>query len=319
MKTATANRLPAHRKGYLLKRLADSWQWYLLLLPGLIYLIIFDYGPMYGVQIAFRSYSAKAGVVGSEWVGLKWFLRFTSNYQFLEIVWNTVILSVYTIVVGFPLPVIFALMLNAMRREKYKKVVQSVAYMPHFISTVIIVNIMNLVFSPISGFYGNLFRLFGGQGYPYDFRPMPGAFRHMYVWSGVWQTLGWSTIIYTAALAGVSQELHEAAMIDGASRWQRLWNIDLPSILPTVCIMLIMRFGSVMSIGFEKTYLMQSSLNLDVSEVISTYVYKSGMNSIKNFSFGSAVGLFNSIINCLMLLTVNKITAWLSSGENSLF
>jgi putative aldouronate transport system permease protein len=164
-----------------------------------------------------------------------------------------------------------------------------------------------------------MFRLLGGEGFPSDLRGLPETFQHMYVWSGVWQTLGWSTIIYTAALAGVSQELHEAAMIDGASRWQRVLNVDLPSIMPTVCIMLIMRFGSIMGVGFEKVFLMQSSLNKDVSEVISTYVYRKGMAGIKDFSFGSAVGLFNSLVNCAMLLLVNKITDWLSSGENSLF
>ena len=307
------------RLNRLLVRFRRDWQLHLLLLLPVIYKLVFDYIPMYGVQIAFRQYTVKGGLTGSDWVGLKWFIRFANNYEFLEIVTNTVVLSLYTIFVSFPLPVIFALMLNAMRHEKYKKVVQSVAYMPHFISTVIIVSIVNLVFSPVNGIYGNLFRLFGGQGYPEDFRALPESFRHMYVWSGVWQTLGWSTIIYTAALAGVSQELHEAAMIDGATRWQRLWNVDFPSILPTVCIMLIMRFGSIMSIGFEKVYLMQSPLNNDVSEVISTYVYKKGMGSLKDFSFGAAVGLFNSVINCFMLFLVNWITDKMSQGESSLF
>lgn len=303
----------------LLVRFVRDWQLHLLMLLPVIYKLIFDYIPMYGVQIAFRSYSAKLGIVNSEWVGLKWFIRFASNYDFLEIVWNTIVLSFYTICVSFPLPVIFALMLNAMRKEKFKKVVQTVAYMPHFISTVILVSIVQMVFSPVNGIYGNLFRLFGGEGYPYDFRAQPEAFRHLYVWSGVWQTLGWNTIIYTAALAGVSQELHEAAMIDGASRWQRLMHVDLPSILPTVCIMLILRFGSIMSIGFEKVYLLQSPLNDSVSEVISTYVYKNGMSSVRDFSYGSAVSLFNSVINCTMLFLVNWITDKLSNSEVGLF
>lgn len=303
----------------LLVRFRRDWQLHLLMLLPILYKLIFDYVPMYGVQIAFRAYTLKGGLTGSEWVGLKWFERFVSNYEFLEIVGNTVILALYSILAGFPLPVFFALMLNAMRHERYKKVVQSVAYMPHFISTVVIVSIVNMVFSPVNGIYGSLFRLFGGEGFPSDFRHLPQTFRHMYVWSGIWQSLGWSTIIYTAALAGVSQELHEAAMIDGATRWQRVLHVDLPSILPSVCIMLIMRFGSIMSIGFEKVYLMQSSLNGDVSEVISTYVFKKGMSSLKNFSFGSAVGLFNSIINAAMLLLVNWITNKLSQGESGLF
>ena len=303
----------------LLVRFVRDWQLHLLMLLPIIYKFIFDYIPMYGVQIAFRSYSAKLGIVNSEWVGLKWFIRFMSNYEFGEIVWNTVSLAFYTICVSFPLPVIFALMLNAMRKEKFKKVVQTVAYMPHFIPTVVLVSIVNMVLSPVNGIYGNVFRLFGGQGYPWDFRALPESFQHLYVWSGVWQTLGWNTIIYTAALSGVSQELHEAAMIDGASRWQRLMNVDLPSILPTVCIMLILRFGSIMSIGFEKVYLLQSPLNGDVSEVISTYVYKVGMSSVKQFSFGSAVSLFNSVINCAMLYLVNWITDKLSNSEVGLF
>ena len=297
-----------------------DWQLHLLILIPVAYMLIFHYVPMYGLQMAFRDYSATKGIADSTWVGLKWFLRFMDSAEFLEVLSNTVILSLYTIVVSFPLPIIFALMLNAMRSEKYKKIVQQVAYMPHFISTVVLVMLVSMVCSPVSGIYGNMFRLLGGEGIPRGFYTKPEAFRHLYVWSGVWQTLGWSTIIYTAALAGVSQELHEAAMIDGASRWQRVLNVDLPSIMPTVCIMLIMRFGQIMSVGFEKTFLMQSELNKGVSEVISTYVYNKGMGgSMKDYSFGAAVGMFNSLVNCAMLLLVNKITAWLSSGENSLF
>ena len=296
-----------------------DWQLHLLIMIPVVYMLIFHYIPMYGVQIAFRDYSSQRGLVDSQWVGLKWFIRFVDSSDFVPVLWNTVSLSLYTIAVSFPLPIIFALMLNAMRAERFKKIVQSVAYMPHFISTVVIVNLVFMVFSPISGIYGNIYRLFSDGRLPEDIRGLPETFSHLYVWSGVWQTLGWSTIIYTAALAGVSQELHEAAMIDGASRWQRVLNVDLPSIMPTVCIMLIMRFGSIMGIGFEKVYLMQSNLNKDVSEVISTYVYKKGMGGVKDYSFGAAVGLFNSLVNCSMLLLVNKITDWLSSGENSLF
>ena len=297
-----------------------DWQLHLLIMIPVAYMLIFHYIPMYGLQMAFRDYSATKGIAESTWVGLKWFLRFMDSTEFLGVLRNTVVLSLYTIVVSFPLPIIFALMLNAMRKEKFKKVVQQVAYMPHFISTVVLVMLVNMVCSPVSGIYGNMFRLFGGDGFPTDLRGLPETFSHMYVWSGVWQTLGWSTIIYTAALAGVSQELHEAAMIDGASRWERVLHVDLPSIMPTVCIMLIMRFGQIMSVGFEKTFLMQSELNKGVSEVISTYVYNKGMmGSMKEYSFGAAVGMFNSLINCAMLLLVNKITDWLSSGENSLF
>ena len=297
-----------------------DWQLHLLILLPVTYMIILHYIPMFGLQLGFRDFSVKGGINGSTWVGLKWLLYFIDNPNFMSIIGNTVTLSLYTICVSFPLPIIFALMLNAMRSEKYKKIVQQVAYMPHFISTVVLVMLVSMVCSPVSGIYGNMYRLFGGEGIPRGFYTRPEAFRHLYVWSGVWQTLGWSTIIYTAALAGVSQELHEAAMIDGASRWQRVLNVDLPSIMPTVCIMLIMRFGSIMSVGFEKVFLMQSELNKGVSEVISTYVYNKGLKGgWDGYSLGTIVGMFNALINCFMLLLVNKITDWLSSGENSLF
>lgn len=296
-----------------------DWQLHLLMLLPVVYRFIFDYIPMYGVQIAFRSYSSKLGIVDSEWVGLKWILRFVDHYEFGEMLWNTLRLSLYSLAVGFPLPILFALMLNAMRKEKLKKVVQTVAYMPHFISTVVLVSIVNMVFSPINGIYGNLYRLFGGVGFPTDFRALPETFPHMYVWSGVWANLGWNTILYTAALSGVSQELHEAAVIDGASRWQRVFHIDLPSILPTVCIKLILAFDGILSVGYEKVYLMQSPLNLDVSEVISTYVFKIGLSSVKQFSSGSAIGLFNTLVSLVLMLTCNKIVDKLSDSEIGLF
>ena len=298
-----------------------DWQLHLLILLPVAYMLIFHYVPMYGLQLGFRDYTYNTGIADCNWVGLKHFLYFIDSPDFMQIMGNTVILSLYTIIVSFPLPIIFALMLNAMRSEKYKKIVQQVAYMPHFISTVVLVMLVSMVCSPVSGIYGNVYRLLGGEGIPRGFYTRPESFRHLYVWSGVWQTLGWSTIIYTAALAGVSQELHEAAMIDGASRWQRVLNVDLPSIMPTVCIMLIMRFGQIMSVGFEKAYLMRSTLNTEVSQIISTYVYDKGIGGSKavGYSQGTIVGLFNSLINCGMLLLVNKITDWLSSGENSLF
>ena len=197
--------------------------------------------------------------------------------------------------------------------------IQSVAYMPHFISVVVLVSIVNTVFNPVGGVYGSLYKLFGGIGIPSDFRGKASVFRHLYVWSGIWQNLGWNTIIYTAALGGVSPELHEAAQIDGATRLQRIFHVDIPAILPTICIMLILRFGSVMGVGFEKVYLMQNNLNLSVSEVISTHVYKVGMGNASDFSYGAAIGLFNSVINCAFLILVNVITRKLSSDEVGLF
>jgi putative aldouronate transport system permease protein len=217
------------------------------------------------------------------------------------------------------LPIIFALVLNALRSEKYSKVVKTVSYMPHFISTVVMVGILNMLLSPTSGMYGNLYRLFGGSGYPTDIRYLSNTFRHLYIWSGVWQSLGWSSIIYVAALSGVSQELHEAAQIDGASRLKRIWHIDIPAIAPTIAIMLIMRCTSIISVGFEKVYLMQNALNLSVSEVISTYVFKVGLSSFRNYSYGAAVGLFNTAINLTLLVTVNSIVKKSTDGEISLY
>ena len=301
------------------RKILRQWQLHLLILLPVIYLLIFHYWPMYGAQIAFRQYRAKDGITGSEWVGLKWFKQFLTSYNFHTIFKNTLAVSFYQILVGFPIPVFFALMINALPGERFKKFTQTVTYMPHFISVVVIVSIVNLIFSPVNGLYGTLFRLFGGDGYPYDFRGMANTFRHIYVWSGVWQNLGWDTIIYTAALASVSQDHHEAAMIDGASRWKRVLHVDLPAILPTVGIMLIMRCGRVMTIGFEKVYLMQSTLNLSTAEIISTYVYKTAMGSSSQFSYAAAIGLFNSVINCILLITVNWISKKISSNEVSLF
>ncbi|MBQ7247253.1 MAG: sugar ABC transporter permease [Lachnospiraceae bacterium] len=284
----------------------------------LIYLIIFNYGPMYGLQIAFRDYSPRAGITGSEWVGFKWFEKFLTNVQFKDVFMNTLILSLYNLAVGFPLPIIFALALNALRQKRLQKVTQTVSYIPHFISTTVMVSIILMVLSPINGIYGNLYRLFGGTGFPEDFRALSGSFRHIYVWSDVWKHLGWDSIIYVAALSSVPPELHEAAKIDGASRFKRILHVDLPTILPTIAILFILRCGSMIAVGFEKAYLLQSTVNLSTSEVISTYVFKNGMNSFKNFSYGSAVGLFNSIVNLILLLTANRTTKKLTDGDVSL-
>lgn len=295
-----------------------DWQLHIIMLLPIVYVIIFRYMPLYGIQIAFRDFKLNLGISGSPWVGLKWFNKFLTNYNFKEILGNTITLSLYTIVVGFPLPVIFALLLNAVRNERLKKITQTVSYIPHFISVTVIVAIITLLFDPLSGLYGNLYRALGGTTFPKDFRNTSDAFRHIYVWSDVWQEIGWGAIIYIAALSGVDPQLHEAAQIDGASRFKRILHVDLPAIMPTVCIMLILRFGSVMSIGFEKVYLMQSSLNLSTSEVISTYVYKKGLNSPNNYSYGTAVSLFDSVINCIMLILVNWTSKRLSKNEVSL-
>ena len=301
------------------KKFIRDWQLHLIILIPVIYVAVFNYRPMYGVQIAFRDYSPISGIAGSDWVGWRWFEKFLSSVQFKDVFMNTVILSLYDMVVSFPLPIIFALILNALQSEKYKRVAQTISYMPHFISTVVVVSIINMVFSPVNGIYGNVYRLFGGSGYPVDFRATAEAFRHIYVWSGVWKQLGWESIIYIAALSSVSHELHEAAQLDGATRLKRMIHVDIPSIMPTICILLIMRCGAIVSVGFDKVYMLQSSVNLKTSEVISTYVYKVGMSSFKDFSYGAAVGLFNTAINLTLLLTVNFITKKMTENEVSLF
>ena len=295
-----------------------DWQLYLLIIIASASYIIFKYGPMYGAQIAFRDYRIAKGIWGSDWVGLKWFKEFLTDPHFGKIFSNTLILSLYSLAT-FPLPIIMALIFNAMRSEKYKKVAQTISYMPHFISMTVFVGILDLILSPTSGIYGNVYRLFGGVGYPTDFRDLASAFRHLYVWSGTWQGLGWSTILYTSALSAVSMELHEAASIDGASRFKRIIHIDVPTIMPTAAIMLILRMGNLVSVGFEKAYLMQSQLNLKTSELISTYVYKKGLSDFRRFSYGSAVDLFNTLINVTLMVLTNQLTKKLTDNEISVF
>jgi putative aldouronate transport system permease protein len=296
-----------------------SWQLYLFFLIPLIYLLVFCYYPMLGLQIAFKNYSSAKGIWGSEWVGFDHFITFFRSYQFKRVFLNTLRISFYNIAVSFPLPVIFALFLNIVRNQRIKKLVQTITYMPHFISVVVIVGILYQVFNNITGLYGTIYRLLGGSGYPPDLFSKSGTFIHMFVWSGVWQHLGFRSIIYLSALSSVDPELHESAQIDGASRLSRLYHIDLATILPTVSIMLILRFGQLMSIGFEKIYLMQNSINLTQSEVISTYIYKVGLKSVSSFSYGAAIGMFNSVINCAMLVIVNAIARKIRSEESSLW
>ena len=274
---------------------------------------------MYGAQIAFRDFSPRQGILDSEWVGLKWFIKFLTNYNFKEVLANTLALSFESILFSFPLPIMLALLLNTVENGKFKKFIQNVTYIPHFLSIVVLVSIMKQVFNPVYGIYGTIYKMLGGVGYPTDFIGLPAAFRPAYILSGIWQSLGWNTIIYIAALSAVSPELHEAAIMDGASRWKRILYVDLPSIMPTICTMLILRFGSIMSVGFEKAFLMQTSLNLSKSEIISTYVYKTALGTGTDFSYASAIGLFNSIVNCIMLILVNQVTKKLSSGEMSMF
>lgn len=293
-----------------------NWQLYVMILLPLAYLIIFAYFPIYGVQIAFKNYRPRAGIWGSTWVGFEWFEHFFSNYKWVQYVRNTLTISLYSLAVGFPIPIILALFLHVNRHERLKKLTQNLSYLPHFISVVVMVGILNQLFSPVSGLYTTLMN---SLGLPVkDLRSDPGAFYHLMVWSGVWQNMGWSTIMYVAALSAVPAELHESAKLDGASRWKRVLHVDIPTILPTICMMLILRFGHIMTVGYEKVYLMQYPTNLERSEVISTYVFKNGVAAAQ-YSYGTAVDLMNSAITLALVLLVNWITGKLSEGENSLF
>jgi len=291
-----------------------SWQLYAFLLPTLLYFAIFHYGPLYGAQIAFRDYLGALGIWGSPWVGLQNFERFFNSAYFVNLLSNTVFLSVLMLVFSFPMPVIFALMLNQLGNQRYKRIVQTVSYAPHFISTVVFVGMLFLFTSPSVGIVNILVSKLGGPRIYY----MGNAvwFRPVYVLSDIWQETGWGAIIYLAALSAINPELYEAATIDGATKFQRILHIDIPAILPTVTILLVLRTGAIMSLGFEKAFLMQSSLNLEVSEIISTYVYKVGLQGAQ-FSFASAVGLFNSVANLTLLLIVNRVARAL--GETSLW
>ena len=298
-------------------RLRRHWQMYLFALLPLAYLIIFKYVPMFGIQIAFKRYSVRLGIWGSQWVGFAQFEKFFSSYQFERVIGNTITLSLYSLFAGFPLPIILALMLNALRSHRYKSFVQNVTYMPHFISTVVMVGILNQFFNTRYGGFANIWHLFTNAPVP-DLLSSPNAFINMYVWSGVWQGMGWGSIIYVAALSSVDDTLHEAAMIDGASRFKRILCIDFPAIIPTITITLILRCGSIMGIGFDKVYLMQNNLNLRASEVISTYVYKVGLaSSTSDFSYSTAIGLFNSVVNLIIMMIVNAISRKVS--ETSLW
>lgn len=287
-------------------RIAARWQLYLLLLLPLAWLITFCYAPMTGLVLAFKKYNAGLGIWGSPWVGLANFQKFFNSFKFPVIMRNTLTISLYSLCVSFPIPIIFALLLNAMLGQRYKKVIQTVTYIPYFISTVVMVGLIFQLLDYRNGLYGNVYTLLSGGKQAPNILADGSLFKHIYVWSGVWQSTGYSAIIYIAALASVDQSLHEAAMIDGASRFQRLLYIDLTSILPTASIMLVLAVGNIMNIGYEKVLLMQNDLNLNYSEIISTYVYKVGLASgITDFSLSTAIGMFNSVINFILLLIAN--------------
>ncbi len=275
------------------------------MLPALIYIAIFCYQPMYGVLIAFKNFSPLDGIWGSQWVGLRHFSRFISSPVFFDVLKNTLTLSIYSLLAGFPIPILLAFALHYTQNKYFKKVVQTITYAPHFLSVVVICSLCLILFSPRTGIVNVLIERMGYERI--FFMAKPEYFKHIYVWSGIWQNCGWNSIIYMAALAGVDQSIHESAVIDGANQMQRMWYIDFMGILPTVVILLILNTGSIMSVGYEKVLLLQNSLNADASEIISTYVYKKGIVS-GEYSFSAAVGLFNSVVNFILLTTVNSIS-----------
>lgn len=291
--------------------LRRNWWLWVMFLPVIVYYAIFSYKPMYGIILAFKEFKIKKGIMGSPWVGLDHFERFFSAYSFGNLMKNTVGLSVYSFLASFPLAIVFALLLHYLPLRKLKKTVQMVSYAPYFISTVVITGMLSLFMDPDIGVFNSILGLFGIEAV--NFLAVPEYFKHIYVWSGVWQGIGWSAIIYISALSGVDYEMHEAAIIDGASKLQRIRYIDFPSIQSTVIMLLIMALGGLMNVGFEKVYLLQNSLNFNASDIIATYTYRVGMID-GNFGYSTAVGLFNTVIN-LALLVISNTVARKVTGE----
>ncbi len=299
-------RNPYRKSAVLAKDLKSCWQLYVIIALPLIWLFVFQYLPMPGIQIAFKDYVAVDGIWGSEWVGFDYFIKFFNSYDFERILVNTLTISIYSLIAGFPFPIILAIALNSTLKKRYKKTVQMITYLPHFISVVVLVGMVLQFTNPYVGIINKFIEFLGFQ--PIDFMSKAGMFSSIYVWSGIWQSCGWGTIIYLAALSGVDMEQHESAMIDGATRFQRVVHIDFPVLVPTIVIVLILSAGGIMSVGFEKVYLMQNSLNREASEIISTFVYKIGLeNSSPDFSYATAIGVFNSVINLILISMVNFI------------
>lgn len=294
---------------YAARKIAEHWQFYLLMLLPLTYIIIFAYIPMPGVLMAFQRYSPSKGLFGSEWVGLQYFQQFFSSPSSLGIILNTLWIGFYSLVASFPLPILLAIGLNEVGCKPFKKSVQMITYAPYFISTVVIVGMIIQFTDLRSGFFNRLVTMFGGE--PINFMSEPDMFASIYVWSGVWQTTGYSAIIYLAALAGINKELQEAAIVDGATRLKRIWHVDLPCIRQQIFILLIFSVSNILGVGFEKVYLMQNTMNASASEVIATFVYKVGLINA-DYGFSTAVGLFNTLVSVILLVVTNTIVKRLS-------
>lgn len=294
------------RRGVYVRKIVSNWDLYVMIAIPLILLFIFSYYPMFGLQIAFKRYSPSGGIWGSDWVGFYQFKKMLNTPKFAQVFFNTLKISVYYIFVKAIVTVFFAMILNVVRNKFYKKTVQMITYMPYFISTVIMVGILSQLLNSRIGLYGNICNLLGIEAV--DIWSKPQFFSHIYVWSGIWQNLGWNSVIYLAALSSVDQELYEAASIDGASRFKQLIYIDFPSIMPTFIILFILSVGSMMSLGYEKALLMQNPLNLSASEIISTYSYKVALQSGTDYSYATAISLFDSVINLILIVSVNQLS-----------
>ena len=327
MKTAVASRQarPSRtdkngRLSHAGKKIWRSRYLYLLLLPTFVWYIVFMYAPLYGAQIAFRDFMPALGITGGKWVGFKYFIQFFKSEYFVRLMKNTLGISVYSIVVGFPIPVILALLMNEVRSKYFKKGVQTIVYMPHFISAVVVVSLINAMLSPSNGLFNQIIQMFGGD--PVHFMAEPKYFKTVYVLSDIWQTAGYGSIVYLAALTSIDPSLYEAATVDGASKWKKLLHITLPCILPTIMTMLILRMGSIFTVGYEKIMLMYNPATYETADVISTYVYRRAFEG-GEYSFSAAVGLFNSVINFIVIIVFNKISKrvsevslWYWNGQN---
>lgn len=289
------------------KYMNKNWQLWIMLLPAIVYIFIFCYVPIYGVQIAFREYDFSRGFTGGDWVGFKYFKQYFESPMFYTTLKNTFTIAFTSIVVGFPAPIILAMIVNQIRNKKWKKVLQTTVYIPYFISVVVLVSMINIMFANDSGVLSNLLKGIGLVAKETNILGKQSNFVPLYVLTGVWQSMGWNSIIFIAALSSVDTQLYDACRIDGANRWQTMIHIDLPALIPTIMILLIMNMGNILNVAFDKIFLMQNSLNMGASQVISTYVYTVGIKS-SQFSFGAAVGLFNTVVNFVFLLITNGIS-----------
>ncbi|MEJ9221397.1 ABC transporter permease subunit [Paenibacillus glucanolyticus] len=312
----TINMPPGQRRRgpRLLRQMAKRYDLYLMLLVPVVWYLVFHYGPLYGLQIAFKNFNPAKGILGSSWEGFGHFERFFDSYYFWRLLWNTLSINLFSLLIAFPIPILLALIINEIRNKTFSKWLQNITYIPHFISVVVIVGILNVFLSPTSGPVNLLIEAMGGT--PVRFMEEAGWFKTIFIGSNIWQNMGWQSIIYIAALSGVNPQLYEAAKMDGATRLKRIWHISLPGIAPVVIILLILDIGHFMNIGFEKILLMQNNLNLESSDVISTFVYTTGILK-GEYSYTAAIGLFNSIINLILLLLVNRIAR--KTSETSLW